>query len=140
MLILHRWAGLFDGRHAREKLVELVNSDESLQEAKQRIKLTDVLIIDEVSMLSSKLFLDIDYLFRKIRSSELTFGGIQTILVGDFYQLPPVPNVYYSDYGEFVFRSDIFKSGFPHRVTLSTVFRQEEPVLIQVFFIFFHLK
>jgi ATP-dependent DNA helicase PIF1 len=112
--------------------VELVKNDESMKQAKLRIQQTDVIVIDEISMLSSKLFLDIDYLFREIRESSVTFGGMQTILVGDFYQLSPVPNVHYSDFGEFAFKNQVFRNGFAHRVNLTAVIRQDEPDLIQV--------
>ena len=51
----------------------------------------DILIIDEVSMMSSKLFDILDHIGRRTRKRlDKPFGGIQVVLSGDFYQQPPV--------------------------------------------------
>ena len=51
---------------------------------------TDILVIDEISMLNQYLFEILNYLCKKIRKCDLHFGGIQIVASGDFYQLPPV--------------------------------------------------
>lgn len=51
---------------------------------------TDILVIDEISMLNQYLFEVLNYLCKKIRKSDEHFGGIQIVASGDFYQLPPV--------------------------------------------------
>ena len=51
---------------------------------------TDILIIDEVSMMSQHMFELLDYIAKNIRKNDKPFGGIQLILFGDFFQLPPV--------------------------------------------------
>lgn len=64
----------------------------------KRITSTDVLIIDEISMVGKKFLERLSYVVRKIRQTmrplprnvDGPFGGIQIILVGDFCQLPPV--------------------------------------------------
>ena len=54
---------------------------------------TDIVIVDEVSMLSLKMFKILDLIARKIKKKpDIPFGGMQLIFSGDFYQLPPVPN------------------------------------------------
>lgn len=58
--------------------------------ASKRIKRTKVLIIDEVSMLSPKTFSVIDQVCREIKKSPKPFGGMQVVVVGDFFQLPPI--------------------------------------------------
>jgi len=57
---------------------------------KERIKNTDVLIIDEISMLHDFQFDLLDDICRTCRGSWEPFGGIQVICSGDFFQLPPV--------------------------------------------------
>ncbi len=57
----------------------------------ERLKATDVLIIEEVSMVSGELLDNIDPIIRRIRCRHNEpFGGIQIVFVGDFFQLPPV--------------------------------------------------
>jgi ATP-dependent DNA helicase PIF1 len=50
----------------------------------------DFLIIDEVSMVRCDLMDSIDKFLRKNRSSDMPFGGVQLLLIGDLFQLPPV--------------------------------------------------
>jgi len=52
------------------------------------------LLIDEVSMLGGKMLDTIEQLARKIRNINKIFGGIQVILIGDFYQCPPINEKY----------------------------------------------
>ena len=56
---------------------------------KTMIPSTDSIVIDEVSMLSRKMFETVEDLCRFIRNNNYPFGGLQLILVGDFYQLRP---------------------------------------------------
>ncbi len=50
----------------------------------------EVLVIDEVSMLHPKLFETIDEILKMLKEPFLPFGGIQVVLAGDFFQLPPI--------------------------------------------------
>jgi len=56
------------------------------------LKNIDTLIIDEVSMVRADLMDGIDYLLRQARDSQEPFGGVQLLMFGDLYQLPPVVN------------------------------------------------
>lgn len=56
----------------------------------KRIENTNVLIIDEISMLDAQTITLIDLVFKKIRYSDEPFGGMQIVFVGDFFQLPPI--------------------------------------------------
>lgn len=57
---------------------------------KDRIRRTDILVIDELSMMSASLFEKMNLIFQTIRKSKKPFGGIQLILTGDFLQLETV--------------------------------------------------
>ncbi len=70
---------------------------------KKRLLNTKVLIIDEISMIHGVRFDAIDYLLRKIRGNNLAFGGLQVILCGDLFQLPPVTRN--KSYIDFIFKS-----------------------------------
>jgi ATP-dependent DNA helicase PIF1 len=99
------------------------------EEALHKIKSTDTLIIDEISMFSCKLF-DQLHSICCLKDGNKPWGGIQIIVSGDFNQLPPTPNRNYNDDGVFCFKSDYFKS--LHHVTLNTVVRQSDRPFIEV--------
>lgn len=56
----------------------------------KEIKNTDILIIDEISMIKSDFFELIDLLLQKGKGNNKKFGGIKIIMFGDFLQLPPI--------------------------------------------------
>lgn len=107
---------------------------------KERILGTDILIIDEVSMLSAEIFEKINMLCKTIRKSNKFFGGIQVILTGDFYQLLPVfnknTNLYSENDTRLVFESELFNTIFNKRnkniINLTTNFRQSDATFINV--------
>lgn len=91
----------------------------------------ETLVIDEVSMLRSDQFELIDTVLSAVRDSHLPFGGVQMVLVGDFFQLPPVVTNYdlkkYPDLKKpFAFQSDIWKHAGFKSFNLSTNYRQGE--------------
>ena len=85
---------------------------------------TKLLIIDEVSMMSMRLFELLDYLGRKIRKKDQPFGGIQVIFSGDFYQLPPVPDKDDPDTARFCFESPLWSQTFKRQIELRHNYRQ----------------
>ena len=86
----------------------------------------ELLIIDEVSMLSLKLFKILDMIGRKIKKKAIPFGGIQLIFVGDFYQLPPIGNEDDKESSMFCFESEIWEIVFGEPCFLETNFRQKD--------------
>ncbi len=56
----------------------------------KNLKKTEVLIIDEISMLSLEQLNIADQIIRAFRKSDKPFGGMQVVLCGDFFQLPPI--------------------------------------------------
>ena len=105
-MTLHKFAGLEDGRHPDAKLLHLLKTDERFVEVKKRIMETDVLIIDEVSMLSKKILESVEFLCRNLRGGSYCFGNlVLVILCGDFYQLPPIQDKQYGDDGSYCIKS-----------------------------------
>ncbi len=84
---IHSWSGL----GVRSQLTDY-DIDELMQRhyLYKRFEKTKVLIIDEISMLHHFRFDMIEWISRQMKRSELPFGGMQIIVCGDFFQLPPV--------------------------------------------------
>ena len=82
-----------------------------------KLRALDLLIIDEVSMLSDKLFTKVSEYLSHLRRNPAPFGGITVLLTGDFFQLPPVED-------EFAFHSPEWKRLNPKVIQLTCVFRQ----------------
>lgn len=88
-------------------------------------KSVDILIIDEVSMLSKKVFEVLDAIGKAVRKNSKPFGGIQVVFSGDFYQLPPVGDND-PDSKAFCFESPLWMDTFKeNQIGLKKVFRQE---------------
>ena len=86
-ITIHSWAGIRLLRTASDKEVEAIVAQKRIA---QRIRKTQTLIIDEVSMLDADRFDLIERVTRLARKSREPFGGMQVVLCGDFFQLPPV--------------------------------------------------
>lgn len=84
---IHSWTGFGIGE---KKVEELVMSIRWQDYAAPRMREADVLVLDEVSMISARHLNAFDMLCRHARCCEESFGGLQVVLVGDFGQLPPV--------------------------------------------------
>jgi ATP-dependent DNA helicase PIF1 len=82
---VHSWSGMGLG----DLPVHVIVAKAS-RAAVQRVRVTDVLVIDEISMMHPEFFSKLEDYVRRIRKCELPMGGIQLIVVGDFMQLPPV--------------------------------------------------
>ena len=82
---IHSWSGIGVATALTEPLNKLIRS-----RRRRKIQDTDILVIDEVSMLHAWLFDMVDQVCRIIRRDPRPFGGMQVVLSGDFFQLPPV--------------------------------------------------
>ena len=82
---IHSWSGVGVATALSASLLKLIKS-----RRKRKIQATDILVIDEVSMLHAWLFDMVDQVCREVRRDPRPFGGIQVVLSGDFFQLPPV--------------------------------------------------
>lgn len=98
-------------------------NEKKLRVKYDRVKWTDIIIIDEVSMLHIKLFERMNKLLQLIKGSDKLFGGIQIILFGDFYQLPPI-DIQNED-KIYIFETPIFYKLIEGVVILTKIHRQE---------------
>ncbi|MDP3015217.1 MAG: PIF1 family DEAD/DEAH box helicase [bacterium] len=86
-MTIHSWSGI----GIKKKLTKHdLNKIASSGYITKRVRRAKVLIIDEVSMLPPETLSMIDAVCREIKKNSEPFGGIQVVLVGDFFQLPPV--------------------------------------------------
>ena len=106
---------------------------EALTEKKylwDRMTKLKVLIIDEVSMLSPSLFRSIDALLRTFKFSMEPFGGVQLVLVGDFFQLPPIQK---NREGEkFIFQTEVWNQSNLAVCSLEHSYRHEGDELFHI--------
>ena len=86
-ITINQYSGIGTGEKEIDYYVKKISKNKKTRE---RWKNTKILIIDEVSMISSDIFEKLDIIGQKIRKNGKPFGGIQIILSGDFLQLPPV--------------------------------------------------
>ncbi|MBL7045705.1 MAG: helix-turn-helix domain-containing protein [Parcubacteria group bacterium] len=84
---IHSWSGIGIQDYLSDADIDILMEKEYLF---NRYKKTSVLIIDEVSMLTASIFDSLDRLARKMKGSDKPFGGMQIVLSGDFFQLPPI--------------------------------------------------
>ena len=87
---------------------------------RDRWKNVNILIIDEISMMTCELFEKLDYIAKNIRKNDKPFGGIQIILTGDFLQLPCVKS------SQFCFESEIWGKTIKNTIYLTENMRQSE--------------
>ena len=73
-MTIHRWSGIEDGRHTSSELTEMIKFSPHFSSTLNRIKNTEVLIIDEISMLSAKNFNLLEEICRGVRCTEKGFG------------------------------------------------------------------
>ena len=123
---LHSWAGVGLGRGSSAQLAtQIRRSGWTLR----RWLATDVLVIDEVSMLTSDLLEKLNEVAQIVRRDTRPMGGLQIVFVGDFYQLPPVVKADEEGKREipFVFESPVWKEIAQRVITLKQIVRQADP-------------
>jgi ATP-dependent exoDNAse (exonuclease V) alpha subunit len=102
------------------------------------LRAIETLVIDEVSMIRSDVMAAIDRSLRLNRDIDAPFGGVQMVLVGDPYQLPPVIERGLESYledthgGSYFFSPPAFRNGDFRLIELTQVFRQSDPVFLDI--------
>ena len=123
---IHSWSGIGinDELHAGF-------ADNMSKTRREIIEKTDVLIIDEISMLHDFRLDMVDQVCRIVRKRDEPFGGIQVIMSGDFFQLPPI-NRGDSRAGGFVVNSNVWQELDPTICYLSEQYRQDDEELLDI--------
>lgn len=128
--------------HARSNRYETAwTLSRNIKLKSERIKIIqslELLIIDEVSMVRCDLLDALDVVLRKYRHSNLPFGGLQLLLCGDLFQLPPVVKDTEAHYlarhypSFYFFESKALKQAGYVPVELKTVHRQTDPEFLAI--------
>ena len=125
---IHSWTGMGVRNDLSPYDLEGMQEKQYLWKRLEKVK---VLIIDEVSMLHHFRLDLVDKILKAFKRNDLPFGGVQVILCGDFFQLPPV-----SRYGEpdpkFIYHSNSWKEGNFKVCYLEEQFRQNDDISIRV--------
>jgi ATP-dependent exoDNAse (exonuclease V) alpha subunit len=103
---------------------EIYNNLNKYKGKLNKLKKLQVLIIDEISMMDNHLFELINNLLINIKNNNKPFGGIQLILVGDFFQLPPI-------IGDYCFTSPIWETLNLKKIILTEIIRQKDDNILQ---------
>lgn len=123
---IHAWSGIGIGDELRKKHV-----GELPKGRRELITKADILIIDEVSMLHDFRLDMVEEVCRIVRDKPEPFGGLQVVLSGDFYQLPPI-NRDNSRSGGFVVHSQAWQTTKPVICYLDEQHRQSKDMLLEI--------
>ena len=119
---LHSWAGVGLARDPPHMLVAAIQKN---RKALKRWTGTQLLIVDEVSMMIAEFLETLDLVARTVRKRPDTkFGGLQIVFAGDFCQLPPIA----TKAVKYVFESPIWASLLDETHYLTEIVRQRDPI------------
>jgi ATP-dependent DNA helicase PIF1 len=122
---IHSWSGIGIKNALSEYDLDFIEQNEKLV---KRFQKTRVLIIDEISMLSAQTLTMVNQAIQAALQTHEPFGGMQVILCGDFFQLPPITRE--SREVQFAFQSEVWKELRLNTCYLSQQFRQNDSKLI----------
>ncbi|EOO02136.1 putative dna repair and recombination protein pif1 protein [Phaeoacremonium minimum UCRPA7] len=128
-MTLHSFSGIGLGKEDVQTLVKKIRRN---PKAKNRWLRAKTLIIDEISMVDGDLFDKLSQIGRIIRNNGRPWGGIQLVITGDFFQLPPVPDGDKKREVKFAFEAATWNTSIDHTIGLTEVFRQKDPVFAQM--------
>lgn len=129
---IHSWAGI----GIKEKLENSdINRILGRRYVVDRVLSSNILIIDEISMINAQTLDNVDLVVRRIKQLEnmengaKPFGGMQVIFVGDFFQLPPVTK---KGLAKFAFESQAWLNAEPTICYLTEQHRQEDAEFLEI--------
>jgi ATP-dependent exoDNAse (exonuclease V) alpha subunit len=125
-MTLHSWSGIGVAESLSRADVDRIAGKEHVA---RRIQKAKVLIIEEISMLSSATFEMADAICREVRRVDKPFGGLTVILVGDFFQLPPVSR---GREVQFAYSSPVWRDLHLFTCYLTEQYRQDDSDFLDV--------
>ncbi len=128
---IHSWAGIGLGKEKAQVLAADIRKQPWKRKVLYRWLTTSLLIIDEVSMMTPQLLELLSEVGQLVRRSPKPFGGLQLLLVGDFFQLPPVVKRDELDTNQeptLLFESSIWKDLALQYHQLTEIVRQQDPI------------
>jgi hypothetical protein len=124
-MTIHSWSGIGARDEITPRDIDFIVQNEKLV---KRVRKAKVLVIDEISMLDGRMLDGIEAILRTIRQSGEPFGGLQVILVGDFFQLPPIAGR--GEMSRFAFESSAWERAKFLIAYLTEQHRQEDELLL----------
>lgn len=125
-MTLHSWSGIGVSNIFSRAEVSRIADKEHVA---KRVAKAKVLIIEEVSMLSAKTFEMADLICREVRRDQRPFGGLTVVLVGDFFQLPPVSR---GEPAIFAYDSRTWRELNPLICYITEQYRQDDTSFLEV--------
>ena len=123
---IHSWSGIDVSDHLANNFFDRLS-----KMRREVITKTDVLVIDEISMLHDFRLDMVDQVLRGVRENDQPFGGIQLVMSGDFFQLPPI-NRPGEQGGGFVVYSEVWQELQPAVLYLERQYRQNDEQLLEI--------
>ncbi len=124
---IHSWAGIGIKDVLSKKDIQALTKKAYL---KKQFEKTEVLVIDEISMLHAHRLDIINEVCQAFKKNYLPFGGMQIVMSGDFFQLPPISRG--GGEAEFVYKSEAWRDMDLHVCYLSEQHRQNDEKITQV--------
>lgn len=128
-MTIHAWSGMGIEDSLTDTEIEKIAFDKKLN---KRFNETDILIIDEISMLHHTRLDLVDEILRKARNTMRPFGGIQVICSGDFFQLPPITKGFEDMTPPFAFHGRSWQNADFAVCYLEEQFRQTEDTMVRI--------
>ena len=137
-MTIHSWSGIGIKETLNKYDLDRIASSEYVC---RRVRKTKVLIIDEISMLRAETLSIVDAVCREIKQNSEPFGGMQVILVGDFFQLPPIEkrnleqkqkNLLEEKQGRFAYESNAWKRLSPVVCYISEQYRHDDADFLEL--------
>lgn len=127
-MTIHAWSGLGISEYLDDEDIDRLTQKEHIY---KRWRDVQVLIIDEVSMLHGSQLDSLERLARAMKRVDAPFGGIQVVLIGDFFQLPPVQKDK-DKIQAFAFEHPVWKRLNLAVLYLTQQFRQDDGALLRI--------